>query len=240
MSAFWLRSAIAGSAILIAAALARVIDARMSRRELAPGTVTRYLVLRRAVFSTIVFVGVISALLVIPEVRLLAGGILASSAVLGLVLGFAAQRTIGNFIAGLLIAFSQPVRLGDEIEVDGTRGVVEEIGLTYTWVRTRNNERLVIPNEKLASETIRNSTIRSARSLAEVTVRVPLSTDLTGLVTALGEGASSAYATELGEDAEITVRGWVANEHDVDRAESDLRLAIHEKLRELGIIRAAE
>ena len=55
----------------------------------------------------------------IPQVRGIAAGILASSAVIGLVLGFAAQRTIGNFIAGLLIAFTQPIRLGDEIEFDG-------------------------------------------------------------------------------------------------------------------------
>ena len=78
-------------------------------------------------------------------------------------IGFAAQRTIGNFIAGLLIAFTQPLRLGDEVEIGDERGVVEEIGLTYTWLRTRDNDQLVIPNEKLVSETLRNSTIRSPR-----------------------------------------------------------------------------
>ena len=88
---------------------------------------------------------------------------LASSAVIGLVIGFASQRTIGNVVAGILIAITQPLRLGDEVEVEGVKGVVEEIGLTYTWIRTRDNDRLVVPNEKLASDTIRNSTIRSAR-----------------------------------------------------------------------------
>ena len=121
-------------------------------------------------FAAIVFLGVLSALLVIPQVRAVAGGILASSAVLGLVIGFASQRTIGNVVAGILIAISQPLRLGDEVEVEGTRGVVEEIGLTYTWIRTRDNDRLVVPNEKLASETIRNSTIRGSESLAEASV----------------------------------------------------------------------
>ena len=99
----------------------------------------------------------------IPQVRAVAGGVLASSAVIGLVIGFASQRTIGNVVAGILIAITQPLRLGDEVEVQGTQGVVEEIGLTYTWIRTRDNDRLVVPNEKLASDTIRNSTIRSAR-----------------------------------------------------------------------------
>jgi small conductance mechanosensitive channel len=160
MPDLWTRLAIAGGMIVIAAVFAKAVDARMDRRDLAPSVATRYRVVRRTVMVTIVFVGVLSALLVVPQVRAIAGGILASSAVLGIVIGFAAQRTLGNFVAGLSIAFTQPVRLGDQIEVGGTDGVVEEIGLTYTWVRTPEDNMLVIPNEKLASETILNKTIR--------------------------------------------------------------------------------
>ena len=109
----------------------------------------------------------------IPQVRAVAGGLLASSAVLGLIIGFASQRTLGNFVAGLMIAMTQPVRLGDWVEVSGVEGAVEEIGLMYTFIRTEDNARLVIPNEKLASDTIRNSTIRSAAKYAQVTVQVP-------------------------------------------------------------------
>src|SRR6266567_2849234 len=90
---------------------------------------------------------------------IVAVGLLASSAVLGIVIGFASQRTIGYFVAGLLIAFTQPIRLGDRVELEDTAGTVEEIGLTYTFIRTDDGARLVIPNEKLASDTIRNSTI---------------------------------------------------------------------------------
>src|SRR6201993_1630964 len=150
---FWVRLSTALAVIVLSFVVAKIVDRRLAKRELAPGTATRYRILRQSILGTIVFVGVASALLVIPAVRGVAVGILASSAVIGLILGFAAQRTIGNFIAGLLIAFTQPVRLGDEIEVDGTRGVVEEIGLTYTWVRTPDSDRLVIPNEKLVSDT---------------------------------------------------------------------------------------
>ena len=77
-----------------------------------------------------------------------------------IVIGFAAQRTLGNFVAGILIAISQPLRLGDDVEVSDVRGIVEEIGLTYTFIRCSDDTRLVIPNEKLASDTIQNSTIR--------------------------------------------------------------------------------
>src|SRR4051794_25577769 len=152
---YWHRLAVLGAVILVTLLVARLVDRRIARRQLAAETMTRYRVVRRSITVGIVFVGLLSALLVIPEVRAVAGGLLASSAVIGIVVGFASQRTLGNFVAGLLIAFSQPVRLGDDVVVEDTEGVVEEIGLTYTLVKTRNGDRLVIPNEKLASDTIR-------------------------------------------------------------------------------------
>ncbi len=182
MSEFWQHVLIAAAVIAITWLVAKFVDWRISRRDLPPDVVTRYRVLRRTIFIVIVFLGVMSALLVIPQVRAIAGGVLASGAVLALVIGFASQRTIGNFVAGILIAISQPLRLGDEVEVEGTRGIVEEIGLTYTWIRTRDNDRLVVPNERLASQTIRNSTIRSSTMFAEASVQVPADAKLREVV----------------------------------------------------------
>ena len=179
MSEFWQHVLIAAAVIAITWLGGRQ-DRRLADRPPRPfaGDGTRYRVLRRTIVAAIVFVGVLSALLVIPQVRAIAGGVLASSAVVGLVIGFASQRTIGNVVAGILIALSQPLRLGDEVEVQGTRGVVEEIGLTYTWLRIPDDDRLVVPNEKLVSDTIRNSTIRSPESLAEASIEVPAIADL--------------------------------------------------------------
>src|ERR671927_101118 len=208
---FWERIVIAGVVLVLAALVAKVVDLRLARRQLPPETVTRYRVLRRSVMTAIVVVGLLSALLVIPQVRAIAGGILASSAVLGLIIGFASQRTLGNFVAGLLIAFTQPLRLGDHVEVGGTRGTVEEIGLTYTFIRTDEGARLVIPNEKLASDTILNSTIRSPEKLAEVAVQVPLSNDLSSLVGELrelvaGERDADVFVRSLEGNATVVVR----------------------------------
>jgi small-conductance mechanosensitive channel len=239
MSIFWERFLVALVVIAITALVAKLVDRRISRKNLTPAAATRYRILRRSIFTTIIFVGILSALLVIPQVRSVATAILASSAVIGLVVGFAAQRTIGNFIAGLLIAFTQPVRLGDEIEMGDDGGVVEEIGLTYTWVRTAENDQLVIPNEKLVSETLRNATIRSPRTLAEVRVHVPLSADLRALLDALQRDATEAYLTDLSADATIAVRTWVPDRRLAERVESDLRLTVHDRLRELGIVGAA-
>src|ERR671934_52395 len=161
----WHRLVVVGVVMLITVAIARLTDRRIARRQLAPEAITRYRVLRRSITTSILFVGLLSALLVIPQVRAVAGGLLASSAVLGIVVGFASQRTLGNFVAGLLIAFTQPLRLGDDVEVEGTRGVVEEIGLIYTFVRT--------DNDRPASDTAPTETAPGADEGAAPAVRAP-------------------------------------------------------------------
>jgi small-conductance mechanosensitive channel len=236
----WQRVVIAGVVILGTLLLAKLIDVRMGRRKLAPGAETRYRVLRRSIMSGILFVGVLSALLALPQVRSVAGALLASSAVIGLIIGFAAQRTIGNFIAGLLIALSQPLRIGDRVSVDGLEGTVEEIALTYTYIRTDDNTRLVIPNEKLASDAIQNSTIISRDTLAEITVEVPLETDLTAAVELLRdevarERQAAAFVSGLADRATITLRAWAPNVLEAHELESDLRVRAHARLRAHGI-----
>jgi small conductance mechanosensitive channel len=235
----WQRMSVFGGVLLVTLIAARLVDRRLARRDLAPATVTRYRVLRRSVLTLIVFVGLLSALLVIPQVRAVAAGILASSAVIGIVVGFAAQRTIGNFIAGLLIAISQPIRLGDHVETEGLTGVVEEIGLTYTFIRTPDNDRLVIPNEKIASDTIRNSSIRSRKKLAQVTVPVPLDRDLDAVIGLLREVAGTDDAqvqvTDLNDRAHLTLSVWADDQPAAEQLESELRLKAHARLRDAGM-----
>ena len=230
MSLFWQRLLTAVAMIVVASLAAKIVDWRISRHDLAPGAETRYVVLRRVIVGAIVFVGIVSSLLVIPGVRAVAGGVLASSAVIGLVIGFASQRTIGNVVAGVLIAVTQPLRLGDEVEIEGTQGVVEEIGLTYTWIRTRDNDRLVVPNEKLASQTIRNSTIRSRESLAEVTLEVPAA-GLRRTVESISHEGVDVYVSGLsGDKATVMVRKWAPGEGEAERVASDLRIDLAERL----------
>src|SRR5689334_17068796 len=234
---FWHRLIVVGVVLLIAVVVARLVDRRMARRELTPETMTRYRVVRRSVTTVIVFIALLSALLVIPQVRAVAGGLLASSAVLGIIIGFASQRTLGNFIAGLLIAFTQPVRLGDDVVVEQTEGIVEEIGLIYTFVRTRRGDRLVIPNEKLASDTIRNSTIRSREKVAEITVQVPLGRDVGAVVDRLRTLRKDAdvFVGDLAGNATVVVRAPADDERAAERLERDLRLRAYELLRTEGV-----
>jgi small-conductance mechanosensitive channel len=164
MDEFWQRALVAGGVILVALVVARLVDRMLAKRlELRPETLTRYRVVRRSAVACVLTVGILSALLVIPGVRAVVGTILASSAVIALIIGFAAQTTLSNFIAGLLVAFTQPLRIGDEVEVGPAMGVVEEIGLTYTLIRAPDGARFFVPNAKLASDTIRNATFAGPR-----------------------------------------------------------------------------
>jgi small-conductance mechanosensitive channel len=235
----WQRLLVIGIVLAVTGTLARLIDRRILGADRSPQALTRYRVLRRSIAAAIVTVGLLSALLVIPQVRAVAGGLLASSAVLGLILGFASQRTLGNFVAGLMIAMTQPLRLGDWVEVGGVEGAVEEIGLMYTFIRTEDNARLVIPNEKLASDTIRNSTIRSAAKYAEVTVQVPNSSDLRSLLETFRTEApgerDEVFISSLEGSPTLTLRVWTESEPAAEKLEQELRLRVHEHLRDHGI-----
>ena len=233
----WTRLAIVVGVMVVTIVVARLIDRRIARRDLPPEAITRYRILRRSITTTIIFVGLLSALLVIPQVRAVAGGLLASSAVIGIVVGFASQRTLGNFVAGLLIAFTQPLRLGDSVAVDDTEGVVEEIGLIYTFVRIENGDRLVIPNETLVSDTIRNSTIRSREKVAEISLQVPLGRDLGAVVDRLRTLAddADAFVQDLSGDATVVVRAPASDEAAAEKLERELRLRAYELLRAEGV-----
>jgi small-conductance mechanosensitive channel len=237
---FWHRIVIAAVVFAVVTVLARAVDWLLARRKLPPEAVTRYRVLRRSITVAILVVGLFSALLVIPQVRAIAGGLLASSAVLAVIIGLASQRTLGNFIAGILIALTQPIRLGDRVTYAGVDGVIEEIGVTYTFIRSPDGSRLVVPNDKLASDTILNSTIRSRETFAEIKVQLPLSTDLAAAVEGLrdevkDERTPDVFVSGLDGNATVTVRAAAPDAAAALRLENDLRLRAHTRLRSLGV-----
>jgi small-conductance mechanosensitive channel len=99
----------------------------------------------------------------------------------------------------------------------------------------------VIPNEKLASDTIRNSTLVSREKLAQVTVQVPLDSDLDAVVDLLknetaGDSRSDVLVTGLNGSANVTVRTWAPDAADIERIESDLRLRVLRRLREQRLL----
>ena len=234
----WQRWLLVAGIVIGTVIVAKIVDWRMSRADLPPAAVTRYRVLRRSLMTAIIFVGVLSALLVVPQVRAVAAGLLASSAIVGLVVGLAAQRPLANFVAGVVIAFTQPLRIGDLVAIEDSEGVVEEIGLTYTFIKTPDNARLVIPNEKLASDSIVNFTIRDPEKIAEITVQVPLETDLDALLEELrAETDGDVFLSSLEDKAVITLRERAASFAEAERVAQDLRLRTHRRLRAAGVFK---
>ena len=90
------------------------------------------------------------------EFKRLATGVLASTAVIGLVVGFAAQHTIANMVAGIQIAVSQPIRIGDRIRFEDCEGRVTDITLSYTYLDPGDGSSIVIPNQLLVEGTVHN------------------------------------------------------------------------------------
>lgn len=90
------------------------------------------------------------------ELKRLATGVLASTAVLGLIVGFAAQHTIANMVAGVQIAVSQPIRIGDRVTFEETTGRVTDITLSYTYVDPGDGSAVVIPNQLLVEGIVHN------------------------------------------------------------------------------------
>lgn len=185
---------------------------------------TRFRLLRRVAVAIIVFVGLMIVLLSDARTADAAKAVLASSAVLGLALGFAAKSTLANFVAGVMIAVNQPVRIGDQVSVDDAVGVVEDIGLSYTRLRTADNRRVLIPNEQLANSCVTNNTIIDPTSLASVRVTVPVTADPGRVRELLAEQAAAApgrleerpgpvvSVIDLGIDGAVyNVGVWVAN-----------------------------
>lgn len=198
-----------GLVIVVNRLLGRIV-ARPGVRDVLdlhdPRVDTRLRIVRRLVVATIAVIGVAVALSQFTALDRLAASLLASGAIVAAVVGFAAQRSLGNVVAGILLAVAQPVRIGDLVTVEGETGTIEDMGLTYTVLRTGADARLMIPNERLASSIVRNDTIFSRSIVAEVSVWLPASADV--------DRALELVALEAGEGmtaqvVEMTPEGWV-------------------------------
>jgi small-conductance mechanosensitive channel len=129
---------------------------------------TQLQMLRRIVVIVIVVIASASILMTFPKVRQFGTALLASAGIIGIVVGFAAQKTLGTFIAGLQIAFTQPIRLDDVVIVEGEWGRIEEITLTYVVVRIWDLRRLIVPITYFIEKPFQNWTRVSADILGTV------------------------------------------------------------------------
>lgn len=186
----------AALAIVVSVAVAWIVDRAIFHRgqrlaeavvrdELTAAVDTRMRFLRRLTTLVILVIGGMTAVAQFDGLNRLATTVLASSALLAAVIGFAARQTLANLIAGVMLTIAQPLRIGDSVTVEDESGTVEDVRLNYTVVRGGDGHRLFIPNERLASGVLRNDTIVEPLVGLEVQLWLPLEADSDRVIAAL-------------------------------------------------------
>lgn len=139
---------------------------------------TQFVILRRLVVFVIYILGLAAAGSLIPGLSGIGVSLLASAGVIAIIFGFAAQQTFSNVIAGVFIAIFEPIRVGDKVAIKDEYGVVEDITLRHTVIRTWQEKRLIIPNSKMGEEYIINYSIRDPKILGTLEVGIAYDADI--------------------------------------------------------------
>lgn len=124
--------------------------------QVSRSTKTRLRFLRRLLLLIAFLIVLAIVLSQFTELKRLATAVLASTAVLAAIVGFAAQHTLANMVAGVQLAISQPIRIGDRIEFEEVSGRVTDITLSYTYVNPGDGTAVVIPNQMLVDGIVHN------------------------------------------------------------------------------------
>jgi small-conductance mechanosensitive channel len=239
--------------ILVAIAVAVIVDRlligramtatmRLDTGELSREARTRLRLIRRLLFLVIILIGVALALSQFTSIKRFATGVLASTAVLGIIIGFAGRQVIANLVSGVLIAVTQPIRIGDLVSIgDEVHGRVTDIALTYTRVDAGDGSLIVVPNEKVATDVVVNHSAGNSAAPVTVDVWLPPDANVEEARRALERGeVTSARLVELTPDgARLQVKAAIDAGADREAHEGELRERAQGTLREAGLLSSA-
>ena len=165
---------------------------------------TTFSFLLRFAVALTALIGAWSVLSIFPATQEVAAAFLASSAVLAVIAGLALSTPLGNLGSGVLLAFTQPIRLGDRITIGDHTGIVDQMSLSYTALSTDEGRRIFVPNTTMVSTTLVNRSVDDPRRLVTVQLPVRLGAPLADARRVTMEAASRvAQGTEL--DVEVQV-----------------------------------
>ena len=213
----------------------RTLAVAVARGDLTPVADTRLRFLRRVVYAAIVVLGAVVAAAQFTQVDRLAASLLASGVVAAAVVGFAARQTLANLVAGVMLAVTQPLRIGDVVSFEGESGVVEDVRLNYTFLRAGDGTRVIIPNERLAAGMLRNATIVEPRVAAEASVWLPAGADVDAALGAIERepGVSVHVAEATPDGVRLTARAGVPDAAQRADREAELLSMCLRRLRPL-------
>ncbi|HEX2128542.1 MAG TPA: mechanosensitive ion channel domain-containing protein [Solirubrobacterales bacterium] len=240
----------AGIALLVAVVIAFAVDrlviaraprvaARVGDGEISRAAQTRLRLIRRLVFTMIIVIGVGIALAQFEALNKLATGLLASSAVLGIVLGVAARAVIANPLAGIQLAIAQPIRIGDTVTIAEETGRVDDLTLSHTFIDTGDGRLVIVPNETVVTSVVVNRSTGDRTAPAAVDLWVPAGADLGKVREALSplEPSSVDVAEMTPDGVRIEVHGPRRLDGTRDPGEETaLRERAHRALREAGLL----
>ncbi len=241
-------TAAVGLAIVLAVRFALGVAVERYERRLATRDApeaarrrTTLLFLRRVVVALVAAIAAWNVLSLYPETDRIANALLASSAVIAIFVGLAFNTPLSNLGSGMLVAFAQPLRLGDRVTVGEHTGFVEEMDLLYTTLVTDEARRVFIPNSQLTSAMIVNRTIRDPRRIVSAEFPVRLGASLQDAretvleavdgLTGVRRGASRVLVGDVKNGAVwVTVTASAPLHADVAQLGSDLREAVLDAL----------
>lgn len=193
--------------------------------------------IRRFLNGLIILLTIAAVLLSFSTMRKIGAGLLTGVGIGGIIIGFAAQRSLGNLLAGFQIAFTQPVRIDDAVVVEGEFGTIEEITLTYVVVRIWDERRLILPINYFIEKPFQNWTRTSAQLLGAVLFYVdyttpvaPIREELTRLLKSsqLWDGRVNAVHVTNVSERTMEVRALMSARNSGDAF--DLRCYVRENL----------
>lgn len=225
--------------VVVAVLADRGVSRWAAGADLNPAVDTRVRFLRRLIVLAICLLGVLFALSQFEGLNKLAAGLLASGAILAAIVGFAARQTLANLIAGVMLTIAQPLRIGDQVTIQGQTGVVEDVQLNYTVLRTGEGRRLLIPNERLAAEVLENDTIRDDRVRPEASVWLPLAADAeiaAASLSSIEQGLVVRIAEITPDGVRIAVTAEPVPTPERAAREADLRAAALGAVRRAGLL----
>jgi small-conductance mechanosensitive channel len=195
-------AAVVDRAFVRAGRVAEAAAAEGRGPSVSPVAATRLRFVRRLAVAVIVVIGLMGALAQFGSLNQLVTSLLASGALAAAVIGFAARQVLANAVAGVMLAITQPLRIGDHVEFEGESGTVEDVRLNYTYLRGDSGVRVVIPNELLAAGVLHNETIVSPLGAVSADVWLALSADADRALVALGAlpGVTAVSVAEIAAD----------------------------------------